>query len=145
MTKRTFLAFCFGFCFALPALADLSTNTKQKLIAEGRFYQKDYASAAKNSRDTGRNLIVLVSASWCGPCNQLKSDIAKADNEDTLPKGVNIAVVDYNSDIGKKLSVSNSIPQLIRFERKQDGKWYKSSSIGYLSPSKFKEFCNGEK
>jgi len=145
MTKRMFLAFCLGLCAVSAVSADFGTSVSQRIVTEGKFYKKDYAAAAKNSRETGRKLVVLISASWCGPCKQLKSDITKAAAEGKLPKDCNIVVVEYNSEVGKKLSVSSSIPQLIRFEKKSDGKWYKNSNIGYLSPSKFKEFCNGEK
>jgi len=130
MTKRMFLAFCLAFCIGSSTFAD--------------FYDNDYAAAVKASKESGDTLVVLVSASWCSPCKQLKKEIARSSELGQLPKKVNIAVVDYDTELGKKLSVSNSVPQLIRFE-KRDGKWFKNYSIGYLSPSKFKEFCNGKK
>lgn len=145
MTKRMFLAFCFGLCAvsAVPAYFDIGVS--KRVTTEGKFYKKDYVSAAKNSRETGRKLVVLLSASWCGPCNQLKRDISEAASKGSLPDDCNIVVVDYSSEVGKKLCVSNSIPQLIRFEKWADGKWRKTVNIGYLSPNRFKEFCDGEK
>jgi thioredoxin-related protein len=130
MTKRMFLAICLTLAVSTSSFAD--------------FYKNDYDSAVKDSLKTGKTLVVLVSASWCGPCNQLKKEIAKSYELGQLPKDVNIAIVDYDSKVGKKISVSGSIPQLIRYE-KRDGKWYKNFSIGYLSQSKFKDFCNGKK
>lgn len=131
MTKRMFLALCLTLTSCSFSFAD--------------FYKNDYESAVKDSNKTGKTLVVLVSASWCSPCKQLKADIAKSEKLGTLPKDVNIAIVDYDTALGKKLSVSSSIPQLIRFEKKADGKWYKSFSIGYIPPLKFKDFCNGKK
>ncbi len=130
MIKRMFLAFCLAAVFSTSAFAE--------------FFNTDYNSAVRDSQKTGKALVVLVSASWCSPCKQLKNDIMKANKLGTLPKNVNVVVVDYDTELGKKLSVSNSIPQLLRYEKRED-KWFKTFNIGYLSPSKFKDFCNGKK
>ncbi len=129
MIRRAFLALCLTAAMTSICSAD--------------FFNTDYAAAAKDSRETGRTLVVLISASWCSPCQQLKNDIKKAEKAGALPD-VNLVIVDYKSEVAKKIKVSSSIPQLIRFEKKE-GKWFKTFSVGYLSPQKFKDFCNGKK
>ncbi len=112
--------------------------------AQAEDHGSDYKAAYEASIQSGETLVILISATWCTPCNQLKKDIKAMGVAGLLPKGVNLVALDYQSLTAKALKPSGSVPELIKYERR-DGKWFRTSSIGYLPPRAFKEFCNGKK
>ena len=126
---------------ALLVATTIATLTTQ---AQAEYHGSDYESAYKASIDSGETLVVLISATWCSPCNQLKKDIKAMVLAGLLPEGVNIVTLDYKSETAKAMKPSGSVPELIKYERRK-GKWVRTSSIGYLPPRAFKEFCNGKK
>ena len=99
----------------------------------------DIEKASELSVEDGKTILVLVSATWCGPCQQLKTKLYK--NRESIKKGFRFSLVDYDLDheMAKKLMSSSGVPQLIAI-KKVDGKWYKFVLNGNVSESKLEEF-----
>jgi thiol-disulfide isomerase/thioredoxin len=110
--------------------------------ANAEFYGTDYNKAIATSKAKDEPLVLMITASWCSPCQAQKKIIEGMVKDGTLPKGVHVAYVKYDSELAKKIRVSKSVPQLIRY-RKVDGVWKKAVHIGYLKTPKLMEFLNG--
>ncbi len=63
------------------------------------WYQEDLPDAVAQSKREGKDLLVLFTADWCGPCRRLKRDLAGAD---AFRRDVLICVVDCDKQ--KELS-----------------------------------------
>lgn len=68
--------------------------------------------------ENGKPLLVVISASWCVPCQNLKQTLNSIDMK---PYNINVLIVDYQSSTGRKLRSVNYVPESILFELK-DGK-----------------------
>jgi thiol-disulfide isomerase/thioredoxin len=55
------------------------------------WYLEDLPDAVEQSKREGKDLLVLFTADWCGPCRRLKRDLAGAE---AFRRGVLICVVD---------------------------------------------------
>ena len=69
-------------------------------------------------------MLVLVTATWCPPCQIMKqTTIPELLRKDTF-KDFHYATVDLDEEkeLGKQLIGSRGLPQLIMFEQ-EDGKW----------------------
>jgi len=68
--------------------------------------------------------LVLVTATWCPPCQQMKqTTIPELMQKETF-KGFHYSTVDLDREetLARQLIGQRGVPQLIMFE-KQDGKW----------------------
>ena len=110
--------------------------------ANAEFYGTDYNKAIATSKAKDETLVLMITASWCSPGQAQKKVIEGMVKDGTLPKGVHVAYIKYDSELAKKIRVSKSVPQLIRY-RKVDGVWKKAANIGYLKTPKLMEFLNG--
>ncbi|MGC3968385.1 MAG: thioredoxin family protein [Pirellulales bacterium] len=95
-------------------------------------YEQAYAETEK----TGKPLVVLVGADWCGACRVMKNSAIPQVANDEVFQNVAFTVVntDTQSDIAKQVMQGGSIPQLIMFQR--DGeKWTQQRLVGAQSPT----------
>lgn len=99
----------------------------------------DVEKAADESIKDGKPMLILVTATWCSPCQQLKVKMYK--NRELIKKGYRFSLVDYdvNHEMAKKLMTSSSVPQLIII-KKVDGKWYKFVKVGNVSETTLIDF-----
>ena len=107
--------------------------------ANAEFYGTGYNKAIAASPSKGETLVLMITASWCSPCQAQKKVIEGMVKGGTLPKGVHVAYVKYDSKLANKIKVSNSIPQLIRYNKVGD-KWFKAAHIGFLKTPKLLEY-----
>lgn len=108
----------------------------------GDFHGTNYKAAVEKSIKEKNTLIIVLSASWCSPCQQQKKVLKDMASKGELPSNIEFAIVDYDTPLGKKLAVTNVIPQILKYVYR-DGKWVKTHSVGLLNKSKLKEFING--
>mgnify|MGYP001102380489 CR=1 FL=1 len=105
----------------------------------------DYATAFEQSMASGKPLVVLLGADWCPGCVQMKNSIlprvAKAGGLD----GVEFAYVDTDRQpkLSRRLSQAGAIPQLIRYEKSEDG-WQRELLVGAQSVKKVTSFVAGK-
>ena len=84
----------------------------------------DYKTAYSNAQAGDKPLLVLVTATWCPPCQQMKqTTIPELMNKEAF-KGFHYSTVDLDEEetLARQLIGQRGVPQLIMFE-KQDGKW----------------------
>ena len=84
----------------------------------------DYKTAYSNAQAGDKPLLVLVTATWCPPCQVMKqTTIPELLRKDTF-KDFHYATVDLDEEkeLGQQLIGSRGLPQLIMFEQ-EDGKW----------------------
>ena len=84
----------------------------------------DYKTAYSNALAGDKPLLVLITATWCPPCQQMKqTTIPELMQKETF-KGFHYSTVDLDKEekLARELIGKRGVPQLIMFE-KQDGKW----------------------
>ncbi len=102
---------------------------------------QDYATAYKETQESGRPLVVLVGAEWCPGCRQMKhSAIPELEKQGGLAN-VEYAYVntDEESRLASQLMSGSSIPQLILYHKTADG-WKRQRLIGARGPSEIQSF-----
>lgn len=107
--------------------------------------EQDYATAVQQSLQSGRPLVVLLGADWCPACKVMRNSTLPAVAQKGGLDGVVFTYVDVdkNPQLTTQLARGSSIPQLIRFEKKE-GKWSVRHMIGGHSVQKVTSFITGE-
>jgi len=94
------------------------------VVAQQPKSAKSYREAYQDAQAGDKPLLVLVTATWCPPCQVMKqTTIPELLRKDTF-KDFHYATVDLDEEkeLGQQLIGSRGLPQLIMFEQ-EDGKW----------------------
>lgn len=104
----------------------------------------DYATAFKETEETGRPLVVLIGADWCPGCRQMKYTTIPALEKKGGLRNVAFAYVntDRQGGLAGKLMRGSSIPQLVLYQ-KTDGGWTRKQLTGAQSTTNVEEFLAG--
>ena len=123
--------------FLAVALMASVTNAQQIL---------DYKTAYSKAEKGEKPMLVLVTASWCPPCQRMKQLtfpqlLAKNDLKDCFLANVD---VDKQPKIAKQLldalpPEKKGFPQLLIFE-KREGTWYRRYHGGFMTANHVREF-----
>jgi thioredoxin-like negative regulator of GroEL len=105
--------------------------------ADPLSYQQAYEENAK----TGKPLVVLVGADWCGACRVMKSQTLPQVVGDEVFKHVAFTVIDTDTqgEIARQVTGGGSIPQLVIFHRDGNG-WKHERLVGAQSPRAVLQF-----
>ncbi len=97
---------------------------------------QDYATAYKETQESGRPLVVLVGADWCPGCRQMKNATMPELERTGGLSNVTVAYVntDHEGSLAGKLMKGSSIPQLIVYH-KTDAGWKRQQLTGAHSAS----------
>ena len=92
----------------------------------------DYTTAFERAQAGDKPLLVLVTATWCPPCQVMKNTTIPQLMQKQAFKDCHWAAVDFDleHDIAMQLTEGKGVPQLIMFE-KRDGKWVRRRIAGY--------------
>lgn len=92
----------------------------------------DYTTAFEKAQVGDKPLLVLVTATWCPPCQAMKNTTIPQLMQKDAFKNCHFAAVDFDAehDIAMQLTEGKGVPQLIMFE-KRDGKWIRRRIAGY--------------
>ncbi|HUT89527.1 MAG TPA: thioredoxin family protein [Thermoguttaceae bacterium] len=122
--------------FAHVGLAMLLASS----IAQGA---ETYAEAYRLASQTGRPMVVLVGAEWCGPCQTMKQNVIPQIRRRGLLGRVAFATVcvDRQRELGKQLTRGGPIPQLLMFRRTYQG-WRLSRLTGGQSVGDVEAFID---
>lgn len=101
----------------------------------------DYKTAYQRAQSGDKPLLVLVTATWCPPCQQLKNSTLPEMMESNGFKDFHFAVldVDDNRPMAEQLVENRPIPQFIIFEKKNDS-WTRRYLVGYNSVAEVTKF-----
>jgi thiol-disulfide isomerase/thioredoxin len=92
---------------------------------------RDYATAYRETQESGKPLVVLVGADWCPGCRQMKNSTMPELEKSGGLTGVSVAYVntDEDSQLAGKLMKGTSIPQLIVYHKTESG-WKRQQLTG---------------
>ena len=119
----------------LLALVSLTTFTAPS--NEYPTYVDAYHKAAK----TGKPILVLVCATWCGPCQTMKASVLPEVRRRGVLGDFEFALVDVDQErkLVEQLGGLGPIPQLICF-RKGKSQWFRSELIGCQETAQVEQF-----
>ena len=102
-----------------------------------------YAEAHRQSTETGRPLVVLVSADWCPACHVMEQTVIPQARKRGLLRKLAFAIVNYDQeqDLALQLTESGPIPQVVMYRRTPQG-WLKWRLVGSQSVDAFEAFVN---
>ena len=114
-------------------LAALCCILSINCYANPPIFKTDYKEAVKVSTALEQDLILIFTASWCGPCKNLKKDLTKYSD---LFKDTTICIIDIDKDpkLAGKYGV-NKVPYSIFYSK---GKEIKRVT-GYSSMDKYRK------
>ena len=97
------------------------------------IFKTDYKEAVKVSTALEQDLILIFTASWCGPCKNLKKDLTKYSD---LFKDTTICIIDIDKDpkLAGKYGV-NKVPYSIFYSKGEEIK----RVTGYSSMDKYRK------
>jgi thiol-disulfide isomerase/thioredoxin len=101
----------------------------------------DYATAFRQTEESGRPLVVLIGADWCPGCRQMKyTTIPELEKKGGL-RNVAFAYVNTDSEgkLAGKLMRGGSIPQLVMYHKTDSG-WTRQQLTGAQSASRVESF-----
>ena len=110
-------------------------------VALGADGPMDYKTAYQKAQEGDKPLLVLVTATWCPPCQSMKlTTIPELLSKDAF-KEFHYATVDFDaeSELAKKLIGERGVPQLILFQ-KVDGEWNRRYLAGYQTVARVESF-----
>ncbi|MBL8856320.1 MAG: thioredoxin family protein [Planctomycetaceae bacterium] len=102
---------------------------------------RTYATAFAEAQAAQRPLVVVVTATWCPPCQVLKNKVINPLEAKKGFDNVILAYVDMDKEpaLAKQLIGGQGIPQLIVFEKNQD-KWVKRNLSGFQELATVQDF-----
>ncbi len=102
-----------------------------------------YTEAHRVTTETGKPMVVMVSAEWCAPCQTMKRQVIPQLRKRGLLKRVAFAIVnpDRNGPLARKLTGGGPIPQLVMYRRTNNG-WRRRKLVGGQSIAAVEKFIN---
>jgi thioredoxin-like negative regulator of GroEL len=124
---------------ALPMQDTKPTPEPEK--SANKAEDRSYASAFAEAQAAQRPLVVVVTATWCPPCQVLKNKVIQPMEAKHGFDNVILAYVDMDKEpaLAKQLIGTQGIPQMIVFEKNQE-KWVKRHLNGFQELETVKEF-----
>jgi thioredoxin-like negative regulator of GroEL len=113
----------------------------QETTYDAGHQPKSYSEAYRDAQAGDKPLLVLVSATWCPPCQVMKQTTIPQLIEKDAFKKFHYATVDLDQEEGlaKQLIGNRGLPQFIMFE-KHDGKWVRRYLKGIQSVATVEAF-----
>lgn len=107
----------------------------------------NYEQAFKMAQKGDKPLLVLITSKFCPPCQRMKQTTLpelKASNDLKDCYLANVSA-DTERDLTNQLLSTMPVekrgyPQLIIFEKKKDGKWYRRYHGGFMTANHVREF-----
>jgi thioredoxin-like negative regulator of GroEL len=121
---------------------EVASATKATLKEESEA-EETYVAAHRVTVETGKPLVVMVGADWCGPCQNMRRTILPRVRKDGLFRKVAFAHVNVDRDreLAKELTGGGAVPQLVMFRKTKDG-WVRKIMIGSHTVEEVEEFIN---
>ncbi len=103
--------------------------------------KETYTEARRQTTETGKPMVVMVSTDWCGPCQAMKRTVLPKLRERGLFRKVAFAQVnaDKDRDLAKELTGGGPVPQLVMYRKTERG-WLRRKLVGGQSVEKVEQF-----
>ena len=100
-----------------------------------------YAQAHRATTKTGKPMVIMVGAEWCGSCQTMEKTVLPQIRKRGLLKKVNFAKVnmDRQRTLARKLTGGGPLPQLVMFRRSSKG-WLRRRLVGGQSCQTVEKF-----
>ena len=141
MTAVTFVTVLHALILAVGV--DGFADTPAEKTKSGKLTLCSYAQAHQETIETGKPMVVMVGADWCGPCQTMKKQVLPEVRRHGVLKQVSFASVntDREAALAKKITGGGPIPQLIMFRRTRTG-WLRRKLLGRQSVKSVEKFIN---
>ncbi|MCE5269605.1 MAG: thioredoxin family protein [Planctomycetaceae bacterium] len=102
-----------------------------------------YADAHRAAVATGKPIVVLVSTTWCAPCQTMKRHTLPRVRANGILKRVAFAVVDpdEDSELAEQLTGGGPVPQMVMYHKTSQG-WVRQKLIGGQTEEAVEQFIN---
>ena len=97
-----------------------------------------YEEALAKADKSNKPLIVVVSASWCGPCKVQKATITGMEKSELKDTVITVVDVDERPDLAKSLMDGSTVPQVVMFDRSGQG-WKRVRAVGVQAKDRILE------
>lgn len=113
----------------------------QESTLDNQAQSKTYTEAYRDAQAGDKPLLVLVSATWCPPCQVMKETTIPQLIEKDAFKEFHYATVDLDKeeDLARQLIGNRGLPQFIMFE-KSEGRWVRRYLKGIQSVATVEAF-----
>lgn len=130
-----------GFFYRKENKAADITNTvekieiKPKVDIQPKTEPTNYAEALKQSKNNNKNILLVFSATWCGPCNKFKSEVLKDENVKKKMNDYIFLIIDIDAEpvLTKKCNVT-AIPSILILNNKEE---IIKSTVGFKDKKSF--------
>lgn len=113
------------------------------VVSNSAFAQAptDYRTAYENSQVGEKPLLILVTATWCPPCQVMKKTTIPTLMQKSAFKDFNYATVDLDQEetLARQLIGDRGVPQIIMYE-KQGDQWVRRYLTGIQSTQTVEAF-----
>ncbi|MDI1313527.1 thioredoxin family protein [Prosthecobacter sp.] len=123
----------------LTLLFSISLHASDFPAGSPKFFTSA-AGALKEAKENGKPVILVFSASWCGPCQSMKKDVYPSSVVQPLQDKFNWAYLDIDDETNGKLAKTyqvESIPSLFFLDA--DGKTTLDELKDVATPKDFAE------
>ena len=120
-----------------------ATVLQVSMVAVGADSADSYAQAHLATHKTGKPMVVMVSASWCAPCQEMKKTVLPQCRKRGLLRRVAFCIVDADREekLAQKLTGGGPVPQLIMYRRTRRG-WVRKRLVGGQSVQTVEKFIS---
>jgi thiol-disulfide isomerase/thioredoxin len=119
----------------------LATLLQAAILGAG---DDSYAEAHRETTQTGKPMVVMVEADWCGPCQNMKNNVLpQVKRRGALARVAFAHVnVDRDPDLVRGLLANGPIPRLIMYRKNKQGTWMRQELVGSQSVKTVEQFIN---
>lgn len=120
-----------------------ATLLQASIVAIGANGADSYAEAHHAASKTGEPIVVMVSASWCAPCQEMKRTVLPQCRKRGLFRRVKFCIVDTDRErkLAQKLTGGGPVPQLIMYRKTRQG-WVGRRLVGGQSVKTVENFIS---
>jgi thioredoxin-like negative regulator of GroEL len=100
-----------------------------------------YAEAHRVTTETGKPMLVMVSAEWCDSCRTMEKTVLPKIEKHGLLQKVSFAVVNFDREraLANKLIGNGPLPQLVMYRKNGNG-WLRRKLVGGHSAEAVEKF-----
>lgn len=100
-----------------------------------------YTDAHRETIESGKPLLVMVSTEWCPPCQMMKKTIIPEVRRAGFLRKVAFAMVnpDVDRELAQQISGGGPVPQLVMFRKVGNG-WVRNKLVGGQSVETVEKF-----